>query len=84
MVSPPEQRVRIQDHFTELFLIVPFIKIVQIVGSASSDKGAIRALDEKCLKMSSPPEPLVEIQNYFTGSFLMVPSGRQFTCNDKL
>ena len=41
--------------------MMPSTKISQN-GSAPSDKGAVRALDKKCLLMTFPPEPLVQNQ----------------------
>ena len=49
--------VQIQNNFTELFLMMPSIKIAQLVPLHGTK--AARALDKKCLLMAFPPEPLV-------------------------
>ena len=75
MTSPPEPLVRIQNNFTELFLILPSTSNCTN-GSTPPSKGAARALDKKCLLMTFPPEPFIEKHNYFTELFLMMTSTR--------
>ena len=56
-----------------MFLMMPFIKIVQMVWFRRKTKGGGRALDKKYLQMKYP-EPLVQNQNNFAEIVLMLPS----------
>ena len=58
-----ETLVKIQSYFTELFLVMPSIKIAKMV-LLHKTKGAAR--DKKCLLITFPPEPLIQIYNNFT------------------
>ena len=54
-----------------MFLMMPFIKIAQMV--LLCQKGVGRALDKKYLQMKSPA-PFVQNQYNFTEMVLMLPS----------